>query len=70
MKNFKQALKYGSAFAVTTALPVLAYADDLSADALTTGITSAKAIIIAVAAAIFTLVGILVAIRYAKRAAS
>ena len=45
-------------------------AADLDASALTAGITEAKPVIIAVGTAIFGLVGLLVAIRYAKRAAS
>ena len=47
-----------------------AMAADLDASALTAGITEAKPVIIAVGTAIFGLVGLLVAIRYAKRAAS
>lgn len=42
----------------------------VDATALTSGIDSAKPIIIAVGTAIFGLIGILIAIRYAKRAAS
>lgn len=47
-----------------------AMAADLDASSLTTGISDAKPVIIAVGTAIFGLVGLLIAIRYAKRAAS
>ncbi|MBR5941326.1 MAG: hypothetical protein IKZ88_08710 [Neisseriaceae bacterium] len=51
-------------------MSVSAMAADLDPTAMTTGITEAKPVIIAVGTAIFGLVGLLVAIRYAKRAAS
>lgn len=70
MKQWKQKLKYGAAVVVTTALPAIAHANaELSADAITGELTKSKPIIIAVAGAIFGLLGLIVAIAYAKRAA-
>ena len=66
LQNFKKSL-------VALSLGLMsagAMAADLDASALTAGITEAKPVIIAVGTAIFGLVGLLVAIRYAKRAAS
>lgn len=66
LQNFKKSL-------VALSLGLMsagAMAADLDAATLTAGITEAKSIIIAVGTAIFGLVGLLVAIRYAKRAAS
>lgn len=51
--------------AVSTAAPA-----DIDATQLTAGIEKAGPIIVAVGSAIFVLVGLLAAIRYAKRAAS
>lgn len=70
MRKFKQALKYGSAVVVATAMPAVAFAADIDPQPLVDGISGAKTVIIAVAGAIFTLVGMLVAIRYAKRVAN
>ena len=66
LQNFKKSL-------VALSLGLMsagAMAADLDASSLTAGITEAKPVIIAVGTAIFGLVGLLVAIRYAKRAAS
>ncbi|MBQ9183303.1 MAG: hypothetical protein IJV56_10640 [Neisseriaceae bacterium] len=66
LQNFKK-------FLVALSLGLMsagAMAADLDASSLTAGITEAKPVIIAVGTAIFGLVGLLVAIRYAKRAAS
>lgn len=66
LSNFKKTLTAVSLGLISAG----AMAADLDASALTAGVDSAKPIIIAVGTAIFGLVGILVAIRYAKRAAS
>ena len=66
LANFKKTL-VGLPLAIMSAG---AMAADLDASSLTAGITEAKPVIIAVGTAIFGLVGLLVAIRYAKRAAS
>ena len=66
LANFKKTL----AAAALACVSAGAMAADLDASALTVGITEAKPVIIAVGTAIFGLVGLLVAIRYAKRAAS
>lgn len=49
--------------------PAFAQAADLSADAITGEIAKAKPIIIAVGIAIFGLVGLLVALRFGRKAA-
>lgn len=69
MKYFKQKMKYGVAVAATTLMtaPVWA-ADELDPAALVSGINSSKAIVIAVGTAIFGVIGILVALRYGKKA--
>lgn len=70
MKHWKQKMKYGVAVVTTTALPALAMANsDLSAEQLTAGITKGQTILVAVATAMFTIVGIYVAYRWGKRAA-
>lgn len=66
LSNFKKTL----AVLPLAIISAGAMAADLDAATLTAGITEAKPIIIAVGTAIFGLVGLLVAIRYAKRAAS
>ena len=66
LSNFKKTL----AVLPLAIMSAGAMAADLDASALTAGITEAKTVIIAVGTAIFGLVGLLVAIRYAKRAAS
>lgn len=70
MKRWKQNLKYGAAAVLMSALPALSFANDIDPSALTSGITAGKAVIIAVATAIFGLLGLIVAIRYGKRAAN
>lgn len=69
MKNWKQKLQYGAAVAATAlmAAPVMA-ADDLDTSALVAGINSSKAIVVAVGTAIFGVIGILVALRYGRKA--
>lgn len=69
MKRWKQKLKYGFAVATTTALPAIAYANDLAATALTDEIAKSKPIIIATATACFGLLGLVIAIAYARRSA-
>lgn len=66
LANFKKPLAAVALACVSAG----AMAADLDASSLTAGITEAKPVIIAVGTAIFSLVGLLVAIRYAKRAAS
>lgn len=66
LSNFKKTL----AVLPLAIMSAGAMAADLDPATLTGGITEAKPIIIAVGTAIFGLVGLLVAIRYAKRAAS
>ena len=66
LQNFKKSLAVLSLGLMSAG----AMAADLDPATLTGGITEAKPIIIAVGTAIFGLVGLLVAIRYAKRAAS
>ena len=64
-------MKYGVAVAATTLMtaPVWA-ADTIDTTELVSGINSAKPIVIAVGAAIFGVIGILVALRYGKKAAN
>ena len=71
MQNLKQKVQYGAAVAATTlmAAPVWA-ADTIDTTELVAGINSSKAIVIAVGTAIFGVVGILVALRYGKKAAN
>ena len=71
MQNLKQKVQYGLAVAATTLMtaPVWA-ADEIDTTSLVSGINSAKAIVIAVGAAIFGVIGILVALRYGKKAAN
>ncbi len=66
LQNFKKSLAVLSLGLMSAG----AMAADLDASSLTAGITEAKPVIISVGTAIFGLVGLLVAIRYAKRAAS
>lgn len=70
MQNLKQKVQYGVAVAATTLMtaPVWA-ADELDTTALVSGINSSKAIVVAVGTAIFSVIGILVALRYGKKAA-
>ena len=63
-------IKRSSAVLVAAALPAVSFAADLDATAMTSGLESAKTIVIAVGTAIFGIVGIIAAIRYAKRAAN
>lgn len=71
MSKLKHNWQRGVAALTVATLPALAMASDtIDATKLTAGIDGSKPIIIAVAASIFALVGLLVAIRYAKRAAS
>lgn len=71
MKRFKQHLKYGAAVMTMAALPAISFANaELNADAMVASITSSKVIIVAVGMAIFSLIGLIVSIRYAKRAAN
>lgn len=65
----KNQLKKLAVVATAVTLPVTAMAADIDASALTGGIEGAGAVIVAVATAIFGLVGLLVAITYSKRAA-
>lgn len=72
MQNLKQKVQYGVAVAATTLMtaPVWAAdADALNTAALVAGINSSKAIVVAVGTAIFSVIGILVALRYGKKAA-
>ena len=71
MKYFKQKMKYGAAVAATTlmAAPVWA-ADTIETTDLVAGINSSKSIVIAIGTAIFGVIGILVALRYGKKAAN
>ena len=63
-------IKRTSAVLAAAALPAVSFAADLDASAMTAGLDSAKTIVIAVGTAIFAIVGIIAAIRYAKRAAN
>ena len=65
----KNQLKKLAVVATAVTLPVSAMAAAIDASALTGGIDAAGAVIVAVGAAIFGLVGLLVAITYSKRAA-
>ena len=66
MSKFKRS----SAVLAAAALPAVSFAADLDATAMTSGLESAKTIVIAVGTSIFAIVGIIAAIRYAKRAAN
>lgn len=71
MQNLKQKLQYGVAVAATTLMTAPVWAADsdaLDPAALVSGINSSKAIVIAVGTAIFGVIGILVALRYGKKA--
>lgn len=73
MKYFKQKMKYGAAVAATTLMTAPVWAADegaLDPSALVSGINSSKVIVIAVGTAIFGVIGILVALRYGKKAAN
>lgn len=72
MKYFKQKMKYGAAVVATTLMTAPVWAEDAAIDpsALVSGINSSKAIVIAVGTAIFGVIGILVALRYGKKAAN
>ena len=63
-------IKRSSVVLAAAALPALSFAADLDASAMTGGLDTAKTIVIAVGTAIFDIVGIIAAIRYAKRAAN
>lgn len=71
MQNLKQKVQYGVAVAATTLMiaPVWA-ADEIDTTALVSGINSSKTIVIAIGTAIFGVIGILVALRYGKKAAN
>lgn len=71
MQKLKQKVQYGVAVAATTLMtaPVWA-ADNIDTTELVAGINSAKPIVIAVGTAIFGVIGILVALRYGKKAAN
>ena len=71
MRNLKQKVQYGVAVAATTLMtaPVWA-ADTIDTTEIVAGINSAKSVVIAIGAAIFGVVGILVALRYGKKAAN
>lgn len=62
--------KRSSAVLAAAALPAVSFAAGLDAGAMTAELDSAKTIVIAVGTAIFAIVGIIAAIRYAKRAAN
>lgn len=71
MQNLKQKVQYGVAVAATTLMTAPVWAADsdaLDPAALVSGINSSKAIVIAVGTAIFGVIGILVALRYGKKA--
>ena len=73
MQNLKQKVQYGVAVAATTLMTAPVWAGDgdgLDTTALLAGINSAKPIVIAVGTAIFGVIGILVALRYGKKAAN
>lgn len=70
MSFMKKLGSYATGLSLAVVSGSVMAADSIDATALTSGIDSAKPIIIAVGTSIFGLVGILVAIRYAKRAAS
>ena len=63
-------IKRSSVVLAPSALHALSFAADLDASAMTGGLDTAKTIVIAVGTAIFAIVGIIAAIRYAKRAAN
>lgn len=71
MQNLKQKVQYGVAVAATTLMTAPVWAADsdaLDPAALVSGINSSKAIVIAVGTAIFGVIGILVALRYGRKA--
>lgn len=71
MQNLKQKVQYGVAVAATTLMTAPVWAADsdaLDPAALVNGINSSKAIVIAVGTAIFGVIGILVALRYGRKA--
>ena len=71
MQNLKQKLQYGVAVAATTLMTAPVWAADsdaLDPSALVSGINSSKATVIAVGTAIFGVIGILVALRYGRKA--
>jgi hypothetical protein len=73
MQNLKQKVQYGVAVAATTLMTAPVWAADegaLDSAALVSGINLAKPIVIAVGTAIFGVIGILVALRYGKKAAN
>ena len=63
-------IKRSSVVLAASALPAVSFAAGLDAKALTDSLASAETIVIAVGTAIFAIVGIIAAIRYAKRAAN
>ena len=65
----KNQLKKLAVVASAVTFPVAAMAAEIDASKLTGGIDNASGVIVAVATAIFGLVGLLVAISYSKRAA-
>lgn len=58
-----------AALAYAMTFPAFAQSADLSADAITGEVAKAKPIIVAVGVAIFGLVGLLVALRFGRKAA-
>ena len=63
-------IQRSSVVLAAAALPAFSFAAGLDAGTLTAELDSAKTIVIAVGTAIFAIVGIIAAIRYAKRAAN
>ena len=63
-------IKRSSVVLAAATLPAVSFAAGLDATALTSSLQSAETIVIAVGTAIFAIVGIIAAIRYAKRAAN
>ena len=68
MKYMNQIKKY-AAPVVVASLPAVAMANDLTAEALTSAIGTAKGIVVAIGVAVFAVVGILFALRAGKSAA-
>lgn len=71
IKHLKQKMVAVGATVAAMAVPSVAMANtSIDATKLTEGITAAGPIIVAVGGAVFVLVGLVVCIRYAKRAAN
>ena len=68
--TYMSKIKRSSVVLAAAALPAVSFAAGLDATALTSSLESAETIVIAVGTAIFAIVGIIAAIRYAKRAAN